>query len=104
MRTGRTRTRTRIRTQPNANTLPLKDKDKAHAQSQPRQPRSSLERLLNERNVRYVDWNAYRRIEDREAGNNDDDVPWLRHRKRHPDQPREKLVDREALLKAAGVD
>jgi len=104
MRTGRTRTRTR--TQPNANTLPLKDKDKAHAQSQPRQPRSSLERLLNERNVRYVDWNAYRRIEDREAGNNDDDddVPWLRHRKRHPDQPREKLVDREALLKAAGVD
>lgn len=53
---------------------------------------SPLEDLLKECNVRFVDWNAYRKIEDCESSE-----------KRHPDQPREKIVDREKLLTAAEV-
>jgi len=53
---------------------------------------SPLEALLEERKVRFVNWASYRSIEDNESSN-----------KRHPDQPREKLVDREELLEAAEV-
>eukprot|EP00536_Pseudo-nitzschia_multiseries_P010620 jgi/Psemu1/259098/estExt_Genewise1Plus.C_3310030 len=55
---------------------------------------ATLEDLLDYRGVAYVDWNSYRRIEACEAGAD---------HKRHPDQPREKLVDRGDLLEAASA-
>lgn len=60
----------------------------------------SLKDLLQERHVRFVDWEAYRRIEACESSVTKSHNA-LGHQKRHPDQPREKLVDRELLLKAA---
>ncbi len=61
--------------------------------------KQSLGDLLEERKIRFVDWEAYRRIERTEASENDSNT--VRHQKRHPDQPREKIVDREILLQAA---
>jgi len=66
------------------------DDDGDIPRSPPPQKQSSLADLLVERGVRFVDWESYRRIEDRETTT-----------KRHPDQPREKLVGLEALLEAA---
>ena len=63
---------------------------------------SPLTDLLKERNVRFVDWDAYRRIEDCESSEAKGENA-LEHKKRHPDQPREKIVDRETLLRAGNV-
>jgi adrenodoxin-NADP+ reductase len=64
---------------------------------------SPLEELLQERKIRFVEWDAYRRIEQCESSNSENENV-VGHRKRHPDQPREKIVDRETLLRAAEAD
>ncbi len=63
---------------------------------------STLKDLLEERNVRFVDWDAYRRIEKIESSQ-DKNENVVGHQKRHFDQPREKIVDRNILLQAAEV-
>lgn len=52
----------------------------------------SLARLLTERGVEYVDWEAYQRIDKSETSS---------ARKRHNDQPREKITVRDELLEVA---
>jgi len=49
-----------------------------------------LEQLLRERKIQVVDWKAYQRLDIAE-----------RQHKRHPSQPREKIVDRRLQLEAA---
>jgi len=61
---------------------------------------SSLQALLEERNVEIVDWESYRNIEAVESAH-DKVENKLGHCKRHPDQPREKIIHHEQLLKAA---
>mmetsp|Transcript_5255 Transcript_5255/g.11708 ORF Transcript_5255/g.11708 Transcript_5255/m.11708 type:complete len:138 (-) Transcript_5255:48-461(-) len=56
------------------------------------EPSSSLSSLLRNRGVQVVDWSAYQRI---------NAVECEERRKRDPQQPREKLVDREELLRVA---
>ena len=53
---------------------------------------SSIQNLLDERGVKVVDWQAYQRIDTAEQNE---------ERKRHPDQPREKLTTTDELLQAA---
>lgn len=56
----------------------------------PKRNRESLVTLLKERHIQIIDWKGYRKIEQKEL-----------EIKRHEDQPREKLVAIEAMLKAA---
>lgn len=70
----------------------LHDLKESSLESQSKNPPSSLEDLLQERGVVVVDWQAYQKINAKEI----DEV-----HKRHPDQPREKLTTRAALLEAA---
>jgi NADPH-dependent glutamate synthase beta subunit-like oxidoreductase len=51
-----------------------------------------LEVLLKERGVEYVDWDGYQRIDVAESSS---------QRKRHADQPREKITSRQELLDVA---
>ena len=64
---------------------------------------SPLESLLQERKIRYVEWDNYRKITQCESSKSESDNV-LGHQKRHVDQPREKIVDRETLLQAAEAD
>lgn len=56
-------------------------------------PMSLLE-LLRQRQVEVVDWKGYRRIDDAEMDDG---------RKRHPDQPREKITTKSELLSVASA-
>uniref|UniRef100_A0A7S1UXK5 Uncharacterized protein n=1 Tax=Grammatophora oceanica TaxID=210454 RepID=A0A7S1UXK5_9STRA len=52
----------------------------------------SLSDLFQEREVKWVDWRAYRRLEEKEHGN-----------RRHDSQPREKITSISEMLLAGGV-
>jgi adrenodoxin-NADP+ reductase len=56
------------------------------------QNESSLEDILKERNIQYINWNGYYNNINKYETTDD------KH-KRHIDQPREKIVDREQLIK-----
>lgn len=81
----------------------LKDLESGAISKQSSSPLSatSLEELLRERQIRFVDWDAYRHIEACESSDHPESNP-VGHQKRHSDQPREKIVHRETLLRAAG--
>jgi NADPH-dependent glutamate synthase beta subunit-like oxidoreductase len=56
------------------------------------QSSSSLQDLLQERGVKVVDWEAYQRIDATETSD---------ERRRHPEQPREKITALQELLNVA---
>jgi len=81
----------------------LKDMNSGEVSKSPNNSSSStLKDLLEERNIRFVDWDAYRRIENCESSE-DKTENAVGHQKRHSDQPREKIVERNILLQAAEV-
>ena len=68
----------------------LRDADSSSPNDEKRQ--SSLRELLETRGVAFVDWNAYRNIDETEMS---------AEKKRNPEQPREKFTTTQELLDVA---